>query len=101
MQKKQNTSLVWFRNDLRIHDNSSLANAIKSNNRVIALYCFDPRQFEVDQLGFKKTEKGKRRIDWILTQGRLKINRTEIVLFGESKQIPSDHQPVTALLWLE
>ncbi|MDA0176917.1 Deoxyribodipyrimidine photolyase, single-strand-specific [Mesoflavibacter sp. HG96] len=57
MQKKQNTSLVWFRNDLRIHDNSSLANAIKSNNRVIALYCFDPRQFEVDQLGFKKTEK--------------------------------------------
>ncbi|WP_370214695.1 DASH family cryptochrome [Mesoflavibacter profundi] len=57
MQKKQNTSLVWFRNDLRLQDNTSLANAIKSNNRVIALYCFDPRQFEVDQLGFKKTEK--------------------------------------------
>jgi len=57
MQKKQDTSLVWFRNDLRIHDNISLANAIESNNRVIALYCFDPRHFEVDQFGFKKTEK--------------------------------------------
>ena len=57
MQKEQNTSLVWFRNDLRIHDNASLANAIGSNNRVIALYCFDPRQFEVDTFGFKKTEK--------------------------------------------
>lgn len=57
MPKKQDTSLVWFRNDLRIHDNASLANAIKSNNRVIALYCFNPRQFEVDPFGFKKTEK--------------------------------------------
>ncbi|MBN2867872.1 MAG: deoxyribodipyrimidine photo-lyase, partial [Flavobacteriaceae bacterium] len=57
MQKKQDTSLVWFRNDLRIHDNVSLANAINSNSRVIALYCFDPRLFEVDQFGFKKTEK--------------------------------------------
>ena len=57
MQKEQDTSLVWFRNDLRIHDNLSLANAINSNNRVIALYCFDPRLFEVDQFGFKKTEK--------------------------------------------
>ncbi len=50
---------------------------------------------------FRKIEKGKRRIDWILTKGPVKVNRTEIVLFGESKQIPSDHQPVTALLHLE
>jgi len=57
MQKKQDTSLVWFRNDLRIHDNVSLANAINSNNRVIALYCFDPRHFKVGPFGFKKTEK--------------------------------------------
>jgi endonuclease/exonuclease/phosphatase family metal-dependent hydrolase len=50
---------------------------------------------------FRKTEKGKRRIDWILTQGPVKVNRTEIVLFDKAKQLPSDHQPVTALLWLE
>ena len=50
---------------------------------------------------FRKTEKGKRRIDWVLTQGPVKVNRTEIVLFDKSKQLPSDHQPVTALLHLE
>ena len=50
---------------------------------------------------FKKTEKGKRRIDWVLTKGPLTIKRTEIVLFDESKQIPSDHQPVTAVIHLK
>ena len=56
MQKKQK-GLVWFRNDLRVHDNESLANAINENNTVIAVYCFDPRHFEKTGFGFKKTEK--------------------------------------------
>ncbi len=56
MQKKQ--GLVWFRNDLRVDDNASLSNAIKENEKVIAVYCFDPRQFEISNYGnFKKTEK--------------------------------------------
>ena len=56
MQKKQ--GLVWFRNDLRVADNASLANATKENDSVIAVYCFDPRQFELSKYGnFKKTEK--------------------------------------------
>ena len=56
MQKKQ--GLVWFRNDLRVNDNASLSNAIKENEKVIAVYCFDPRQFEQSKYGnFKKTEK--------------------------------------------
>ena len=58
MQEKQNnTGLVWFRNDLRIQDNSVLHKAIATHKNVIALYCFDPRQFVQDQFGFKKTEK--------------------------------------------
>ena len=56
MQKKQK-GLVWFRNDLRVHDNESLMNAINENNTVIAVYCFDPRHFEKTGFGFKKTEK--------------------------------------------
>lgn len=51
------TALVWFRNDLRTLDNSSLTNAIASGKRVLGLYCFDPRYFEVGSFGFKKTEK--------------------------------------------
>ena len=49
---------------------------------------------------FRKTEKGKRRIDWVLTLGPMQVDRTEIVLFKGFKQIPSDHQPVTAQLRL-
>ncbi|WP_299365517.1 DASH family cryptochrome [Winogradskyella sp.] len=57
MQKTEKTNLVWFRNDLRTIDNAVLAEASKNGNRVIGLYCFDPRQFQVHSYGFKKTEK--------------------------------------------
>lgn len=56
MQKKQK-GLVWFRNDIRVHDNESLSNAIDKNETVIAVYCFDPKHFEETSFGFKKTEK--------------------------------------------
>jgi len=51
------TGLVWFRNDLRVHDQISLVKAAKENNFVMAIYCFDPRHFEKDRFGFVKTEK--------------------------------------------
>lgn len=58
MQEKQNnTGLVWFRNDLRVNDNIVLNEASKKHKHLIAIYCFDPRQFEVNGFGFKKTEK--------------------------------------------
>lgn len=50
---------------------------------------------------FRKTKKGKRRIDWVLSKGPVRVDRTEIVLFDETKQIPSDHQPVTAWIRME
>lgn len=52
-----NTSLVWFKNDLRVEDQQSLSKAIASGNRVIGMYCFEPLLFEKDIFGFKKTEK--------------------------------------------
>ena len=51
--------------------------------------------------GFRKTQRGNRRIDWVLTKGPVKVDRTSIVLFDKFKQLPSDHQPVTARLRLE
>ena len=51
--------------------------------------------------GFRKTQRGNRRIDWVLTKGPVKVDRTSIVLFKKFKQPPSDHQPVTARLRLE
>ena len=41
--------IVWFRNDLRVHDNPVLAEAIKivqarpQMTEVIPVFCFDPR----------------------------------------------------------
>ncbi len=58
MQKTQNNiGLVWFRNDLRVHDNTSISNALQNHDIVLACYCFDPRYYETSQFGFKKTEK--------------------------------------------
>jgi deoxyribodipyrimidine photo-lyase len=50
-------NLVWFRNDLRVNDNNSLFQACKKSGKVIGVYFLDPRQFETNKYGFKKTEK--------------------------------------------
>ncbi|WP_179346476.1 DASH family cryptochrome [Winogradskyella ursingii] len=55
MQETKN--LIWFRNDLRTGDNAVLKSACENAEKVIAIYCFDPRHFEQDRFGFKKTEK--------------------------------------------
>ena len=50
-------NLVWFRNDLRVQDNNSLFQACKSVGKTIGVYFLDPRNFETNKYGFKKTEK--------------------------------------------
>ncbi|GAB4232975.1 MAG: DASH family cryptochrome [Elainellaceae cyanobacterium] len=47
--------LIWYRNDLRIHDHEPLHHALKQRAQVIPLYCFDPRQFGETSFGFPKT----------------------------------------------
>ncbi|MFM6197410.1 MAG: DASH family cryptochrome [Planktothrix sp.] len=47
--------LIWYRNDLRVHDHEPLFSALKSKAKVIPLYCFDPRQFGITAYGFPKT----------------------------------------------
>ncbi len=47
--------LIWYRNDLRLHDHLPLTEAIQSGATVIPVYCFDPRQFVRTRLGFPKT----------------------------------------------
>jgi deoxyribodipyrimidine photo-lyase len=48
-------TLVWFRNDLRLHDHLPLWDALQKGTRVIPLYCLDPRHFGQTQFGFPKT----------------------------------------------
>ncbi|MFA6278105.1 MAG: DASH family cryptochrome [Pedobacter sp.] len=47
--------LVWFRNDLRLHDNEMLVEAIAKSDEILPVYCFDPRQFELTRYHSIKT----------------------------------------------
>ena len=49
-------SIVWFRNDLRAVDHSGLSHAIENSKNVIGVYCFNPHQFKLNNLGFPKTD---------------------------------------------
>lgn len=47
--------LVWFRNDLRLHDNEMLVEAITKSDEILPVFCFDPRQFELTRYNSIKT----------------------------------------------
>jgi deoxyribodipyrimidine photo-lyase len=49
------TSIVWFKTDLRLHDNETLVRAIEQSDEVIPVYCFDEDHFKTTEFGFKKT----------------------------------------------
>ncbi len=49
------TSIVWFKTDLRLHDNETLVRAIEQSDEIIPVYCFDEAHFKTTEYGFKKT----------------------------------------------
>ena len=51
----ERTILVWFRNDLRIHDNEILLEAVRKADKVLPVYCFDPFYFRKNPSGNPKT----------------------------------------------
>ena len=57
MQKQKINSLVWFRNNMRVEDNTSLTKAINESDNVIGFINIDPKIFISTKYGFKKTEK--------------------------------------------
>jgi deoxyribodipyrimidine photo-lyase len=57
-------TLVWFKTDLRLHDNETLVHAIAHSDDILPVYCIDPRQFEINAFGFQKT--GKFRAQFLL-----------------------------------
>ncbi|MDO6744437.1 DASH family cryptochrome [Tenacibaculum soleae] len=56
MQEKQECTLVWFRNDLRINNNELLKKAIATQKNIIAIYIFNDVLFE-KQYSFVRTGK--------------------------------------------
>jgi deoxyribodipyrimidine photo-lyase len=61
----KDTAIVWFRNDLRLHDNEAIVKAVQGSDNVIPAYIFDERIFgSKTKFGFPKT--GKYRAKFIL-----------------------------------
>lgn len=52
---KSKKILVWFRNDLRLHDNEMLVEAIAKSDSILPVYFFDPRYFEETRFETAKT----------------------------------------------
>ena len=53
---KRKRVIVWFREDLRLHDNEALTDALKAGEEVIPIYVFDERTFSgKTSFGFQKT----------------------------------------------
>ncbi len=53
------TTLVWFRRDLRLQDNAALYHALKENNQVLCFFIFDSTILN------KLDDKADRRVDFI------------------------------------
>ena len=55
-------AIVWFRQDLRLHDNEALATALRMADELIPIYIFDERVFlGKTRFGFPKTGKYRAR----------------------------------------
>jgi deoxyribodipyrimidine photo-lyase len=47
-------SILWFRKDLRLHDNPVLYRALQKSDAILPVYCIDPDWFRELPLGFRK-----------------------------------------------
>jgi len=56
--------IVWFKTDLRLHDNEALVRAVTSGHTVVPVYCFDESHYGSTRFGFRKT--GDFRIKFLL-----------------------------------
>lgn len=52
---KNKVVLIWFRNDLRLHDNRMLHEATERNSIIIPVYCFDIRYYQKNKYNYKNT----------------------------------------------
>ena len=95
MSSKKNTSIVWFRNNLRIEDNSALYYAVNQSDRVIGYVNIDPNNFKYTQYGFKKTEKYRAKfLLESITDLKQNLNNLNISLIIDYKEIKESFKPL-------
>jgi deoxyribodipyrimidine photo-lyase len=88
---KSKRILVWFRNDLRLHDNEMLVEAIAKSDAILPVYFFDPRHFDADQVnrsGFLRTKFLMESVE-ALRMAFQQLNGNILIVRG----MPEDHLP--------
>ena len=75
----ESINIIWFRRDLRLHDNAALYHALKSENRILPIFIFDKNI--LDNL----EDKADRRVEFIYNS--LHIMQHQLVSLGSSLQI--------------
>lgn len=84
------TAIVWFRNNLRLHDNEALYRA-QQYDHVIPIFVVDPRWFNKTSFGFSKT--GEHRAQFLIeTLENLRSNLQDIgsnliIRYGKAKDV--------------
>jgi len=59
------TAVVWFRHDLRVHDNPVLQRAIDENDRIVPLYVFDSGLFDAPSRWIDEPRIGRHRAKFV------------------------------------
>ena len=94
--------LVWFRNDLRLHDNEMLVEAIAKSDFILPVYFFDPRHFTSTTFDTLKT--GINRTNFLLESISAlraqfqKLGGDLMIVIGKPEEQISDI--ITAKIWL-
>jgi deoxyribodipyrimidine photo-lyase len=84
---KYKKSILWFRNDLRLHDNQTLEAALKASERIIPVFCLNPKLFNSSEAGL--TRIGEHRLIFLreslenLKANLIKVGADLIFLKGE------------------
>lgn len=99
MNKK---AILWFRQDLRLHDNEALHDAVQSTKDILPIFVFDTRVFGGEtRFGFPKISKFraqfiiesvtdlKQNLDKIGLPLLIRIGKTEDVIFEVAQQCKS------------
>ena len=75
----ETVNIIWFRRDLRLHDNAALYHALKSENRVLPIFIFDRNILD------KLEDKADRRVEFI--HAALAEMQQQLVGKGSSLQV--------------
>jgi deoxyribodipyrimidine photo-lyase len=98
-------AIVWFRQDIRLHDNEAITNALRIAEEVIPVYVFDDRTFKGrTRFGFPKT--GKYRAKFIiqsvedLRQNLRSVGSDLVIRCGRPEHIITDLARELKVSWV-